>query len=121
MNVIPLTLEEFVKNVVDVIDHPHEWKYLGDLPCLIEFSATWSEHYKEMTTVLNQLSFEFANRVYIYRVDIDEEEDLLTAFDIEQVPTLLFCPMNEPPQKALGLFDRETLRKGINEILLQTV
>lgn|SRR5690554_1671931 len=118
MHIIHPSLKEFKTHIVDIENNPDQWKYLGNKPCIIEFSATWSTQSTEMAPILEELAAEYNNQIYIYRVDIEQEEAVFKAFDVEIIPTLLFCPLKDAPQKAVGVFSKSTLKEGIEEILL---
>ena len=118
MYIIHPSLKEFKTHIVDIENNPDQWKYLGDKPCIIEFSATWSTQSTEMASILEELAEEYNNKIYIYRVDIEQEEAVFKAFDVEIIPTFLFCPLQDAPQKAVGVFSKSTLKEGIEEILL---
>lgn len=117
--IVHLTKADFLKKVVDYETNSKEWKYLGDKPCIIDFYATWCGPCKRLAPVLEELAQEYGTEIYIYKIDTDKERELATAFAIQSIPTLLFCPMNEDPQVARGAMSKEELKKIIDEVLLK--
>lgn len=118
MNTIALTKADFLKKVVDYEKNPTEWKYLGDKPALVDFYATWCGPCKALAPVLEELAAEYKDQIYIYKIDTDAEQELAAAFGIRSIPTLLFIPMEGKPQMAQGALPKATLKKAINEIML---
>lgn len=95
-----------------------EWKYEGDLPCLIDFYADWCGPCKMVAPVLEELSKEYEGKIHIYKVDTEAEQELAAAFGIRSIPSLLFCPKEGQPQMAMGALPKATLEKAIKEVLL---
>lgn len=115
---IHLTTAEFKKLVVDYEANPTEWKYLGDKPAIIDFWADWCPPCKAIAPVLDDLAKEYQGQIYIYKVDVDEETRLASAFGIQSIPTLLFVPMTGNPKAELGAIPKEAFKERIDNFLL---
>lgn len=113
-----LTKETFLKKVFD-FEKNKEWKYEGELPCLIDFYADWCQPCKMVAPILEELSKEYKGKVNIYKVDTEAQQELSAAFGIRSIPSLLFCPMDEQPQMAQGALPKETMKQVIEEVLLK--
>lgn len=118
MKTIHLTKNDFLNKVADFENNPKEWKYLGDKPCLIDFYASWCGPCKALAPVLDELAAEYGDRIYIYKINTEEEQDLAAAFGIRSIPTLLFVPMDGAPQMAQGALPKSTLKEAIDNVLL---
>jgi thioredoxin 1 len=118
-NMEKLTKEAFLEKVFDY-EQNKEWKYEGDLPCLIDFYADWCGPCKMVHPILEELSKEYDGKIKIYQIDTEAEQELAAAFGIRSIPSLLFCPTEGQPQMAQGALPKATLKKAINEILLET-
>jgi len=116
-NMEHLTKETFLTKVFNYEENK-EWKYEGDLPCLIDFYADWCGPCKMVAPVLEELSKEYDGKIRIYKVDTEDQQELAAAFGIRSIPSLLFCPMDGQPQMAAGALPKQTLVKAIDEILL---
>ncbi len=118
MKTIQLTTADFQTKVADMKANPEAWKYLGDRPAIIDFYADWCGPCKMIAPILEELAAEYGERIYIYKVDTEKEQELAAAFGIRSIPTLLFIPMNGDPQIAQGAMPREALKEAIDEVLL---
>ncbi len=116
-NMEKLTKEKFLEKVFNY-EQNKEWKFEGDLPCLIDFYADWCGPCKMVHPILEELSKEYDGKIRIYQIDTEAEQELAAAFGIRSIPSLLFCPTDGQPQMAQGALPKATLKKSIEEILL---
>ena len=114
-----LTKQTFSEKVFNY-EQNKEWKFEGELPCLIDFYADWCAPCKQVAPVLEELSKEYEGKVNIYKVDTEAEQELAAAFGIRSIPSLLFCPQDGQPQMAQGALPKESMKQAINEVLLKT-
>ncbi|MFQ7039472.1 MAG: thioredoxin family protein [Barnesiella sp.] len=105
MSVEQLTRKEFSVKIADTDTVNSEWKYRGNKPALVDFYATWCGPCKALGPVLEELAGKYKDKIYIYKVDVDKEEELSDIFKIRTVPTLLYSCAGKP-----GYF-RELCRK----------
>ncbi len=97
-----------------------EWKYEGNLPCIVDFYADWCGPCKRVAPILEELAGEYKGKILVYKVNTDNEPELSNAFGIRSIPSLLFIPVNGQPQMAQGALPKEQLEKAINDVLLKT-
>jgi thioredoxin len=112
-----LTKEDFLQKVFNY-EKNKDWKFEGELPCLIDFYADWCGPCKMVAPILEELSKEYAGKINIYKIDTEKEQELAAAFGIRSIPSLLFCPKNEQPQMAMGALPKDALKNAIEEVLL---
>jgi len=112
-----LTKETFKEKVFD-FEKNKDWKFEGQLPCLIDFYADWCGPCKMVAPILEELSAEYKGRVNIYKVDTEEQQELAAAFGIRSIPSMLFCPSEGQPQMAQGALPKPSLKQAIEEVLL---
>jgi thioredoxin 1 len=113
-----LTKDTFQQKVFNY-EQNKEWKYEGDLPCLIDFYADWCQPCKIVAPILEELSEEYKGKINIYKIDTEDQQELAAAFGIRSIPSLLFCPKEAQPQMAQGALPKETLKQVIEDVLLK--
>lgn len=91
---------------------------MGERPAIIDFYATWCGPCKMLSPVLEELAAEYAGKIDIYKINVEEEEELAGVFGVRSVPTLLFVPMEGAPQMAQGALPKNVLQEAIRNVLL---
>ncbi len=112
-----LTVDTFKTKVFN-FENNKEWKFEGDLPCIIDFYADWCGPCKMVAPVLDEIAIEFKEQLNIYKIDTEQEQELAGMFGIKSIPSILFVPKNGKPQMAMGAMPKEGFVQAINEILL---
>ena len=112
-----LTKETFQQKVFNW-EQNKDWKFEGELPCLIDFYADWCGPCKMVAPILEELAEEYKGKINIYKVDTEDQQELAAIFGIRSIPSLLFCPKDGQPQMAMGALPKETFVKAIDDILL---
>ncbi len=112
-----LTKETFLKKVFN-FETNKEWKFEGELPCVIDFWAPWCGPCRMVAPVMEELSAEYAGKVNFYKINTDVEQELGSAFGIRSIPSLLFVPKEGQPKMAVGALPKESLKQAIQEELL---
>ncbi|MBM3404004.1 MAG: thioredoxin [Bacteroidetes bacterium] len=117
MSLEHLSKQTFQEKVFNY-EQNRQWKFEGELPCLIDFYADWCGPCKMIAPVLEELSKEYEGKINIYKIDTEAEQELAGAFGIRSIPSLLFCPKAGQPQMAMGALPKDSLKQAIDEILL---
>lgn len=115
-----LTKETFLEKVFDY-ENNIEWKYKGELPAIIDFYADWCGPCKIVAAILEELAEEYKGKIKIYKVDTENQQELAAVFGIRSIPSLLFIPLNEKPQMAMGALPKDTFVDIINKVLLKKI
>lgn len=114
-----LTKQEFVERFHDVDTNPKGWDGKHALPVIIDFYATWCPPCKALAPLLEELAEEYAGKIEIYKVDVDQEEELTALYNVRTVPTLLFArPTDEKPTLMLGVMGISDLKEKVETLLL---
>jgi len=89
----------------------------AQLPVLVDFSAEWCPPCKMLAPVVERLSLEYADKLDVVGVDIDQDPQLSTRFNISGVPTMIFFRDGKEVKKLVGFRDYDTLKKEVQGIL----
>ena len=111
-----LTKETFLEKVFNY-EKNKEWKFEGDVPAIIDFYADWCGPCKMLAPVLEELSNEYGDKLKIYKIDTEAEQELSAAFAIRSIPSMLFVPIGEQPQMANGALPKQNLEEIISQVL----
>ena len=111
-----LTLETFKEKVFD-FEVNEEWKFDGEMPCIIDFYADWCGPCKQVAPIMEELANEYDGKIKIYKIDTDSEQQLASMFGIRSIPSILFIPKNGQPQMVSDALPKGEFVKMINEIL----
>ena len=120
MATVQLTTQDF-KDKVFNYETQQEWKYQGTQPAIIDFYADWCGPCKMVAPILEDLSEEYNDRLLIYKVNTDVEQELAAVFGIQSIPTILFIDSDGEPSMQPGAFPKHVFKKVIEENLLAPV
>lgn len=114
-----LTTESFKEKVFNW-EETQEWKFRGELPCIIDFYADWCGPCKMVAPILEQLAKEYEGKINIYKVDTEAQQELAGMFGIQSIPSILFCPVEGQPQMAMGALPKASFESAISDVLKVT-
>jgi len=117
-NMEHLTAQSFKEKVFNY-EVNKDWKFEGELPCIIDFYADWCGPCKMVSPILEELSGEYQGKINIYKVDTESEQELASVFGIRSIPSILFVPKDGQPQMSMGALPKESFKQAIEEVLLK--
>ena len=90
---------------------------MGSKPMVIDFFAEWCGPCKQLSPILDEIEKNHKNEVIFKRIDIDQEPDMATMFNIQAIPLLMFVTPKGEYQTLMGLQDPEVIEAKISELL----
>lgn len=117
--VVVLTKADFLAKVYNYEKNPDQWVYEGDKPCIIDFYADWCGPCKQVAPILRDLAILYKKEIVVYKINVDQEQELAAAFGIQSIPTFLFIPKEGKPKMSMGALPREAFVQQIDEFLLK--
>ena len=89
----------------------------GGTPVLIDYYAPWCGPCKKMEPILNKLSSEFAGKVEIVRINVDEAANLVKSQKIDNIPVISTFKNGQEIKRVNGFQDEAAMRSLIEELL----
>ncbi len=111
-----LTVDTFKEKVFNY-ETSKDWKFEGTRPAIIDFYADWCAPCKVVAPLLEELKEEYGDKLDIFKVNTEEQNELSSVFGIQSIPSLLFVPTEGQPQMAMGALPKETFKQAISEVL----
>ncbi len=110
-----LTKDTFKEKVFN-FEQNKEWKFEGELPCVIDFYADWCGPCKMVAPILEELADEYSGKLNIYKIDTEDQRELSAMFGIQSIPSLLFVPKEGQPQMAMGALPKDTFKQAFKDV-----
>ena len=114
-----LTYKEFLNKVWDFEKEPKDFVYKGKLPAIIDFYADWCGPCRKTAPVLEKLANDYDGQLLVYKINVDQERDLASAFRVSSIPALLFIPMEGKPMMQVGALSEAQFKKIIGKYLVK--
>tara|TARA_B100000900_G_C20223162_1_gene570735 strand:+ start:208 stop:528 length:321 start_codon:yes stop_codon:yes gene_type:complete len=102
--------------ILEVKDKDFKEKVLeADKPVLCDFWAEWCGPCKQISPILNELSEIYKEKILIAKVNIDENPEVPSNYGIMSIPTLILFKNGESISSQIGLVEKSSLTKWLDE------
>jgi thioredoxin 1 len=91
------------------------------IPVLVDFWAEWCQPCKMVAPILVKLAAEYAGRVRIAKVDVDNNQVLAQQFGIQSIPTLMFVKGGKVVGQSAGAAPEPALRGALDQLISMQV
>ena len=114
--VIELCESDFNTLVFDIYSEKPE--YLGTMPAIVDFTATWCGPCRQTAPILDAIAKEYAGKIVVYKVDVDKCRNVAAAIGISSIPAILYIPNDDSqPVMTVGGRSKEQFKKEILKYL----
>jgi len=86
-------------------------------PAFVDYWAAWCGPCKMMDPVVERLSSRFYGSVTFGKVNVDEQPEIATRFDIQSIPTFMIFRDGAPVDAAIGAVPESNLDARIRKVL----
>lgn len=101
-----LTSKNFKKEVLEA-----KW------PVMVDFWASWCGPCNTIAPIVSEIAKEFKDKLKIFKVNIEKEEELANEHSIMSIPAFLFFKNGKIIEQISGAMPKEKLIKLIKKIL----
>ncbi len=84
---------------------------------LVDFWATWCGPCQMMGPVVDLVAEEYAGKLSVGKVNVDENQEMAMKYGIQSIPTLLFFRGGEVVHRLIGLQPKPHLEETIQYLL----
>ena len=86
-------------------------------PTVVDFSASWCGPCRALAPVIEGLASDYADRVTVAKVDIDDSPGLAARYGVRSVPTVMLFAAGGIKRVYVGARAAQEYRLGIDELL----
>ncbi|GAB6122226.1 thioredoxin [Dysgonomonas termitidis] len=102
---------------LEITDAGFEDVLKSDKPLVIDFWAEWCGPCRMVGPIVEELAAEYAGKVTIGKVDVDNNDDITSKYGIRNIPTILFIKNGEVVDKQVGAAQKAVLAEKIENML----
>ena len=104
-----------MSEMIHVTDENFEAEVMqSDVPVLVDFWATWCGPCKQLKPIVEELAVEFAGKLKVAHVDVEEARTHAMKFGVMSVPTVLYMKGGEVQNQQIGLTSKDKMIEKIN-------
>ncbi|MDR0733834.1 MAG: thioredoxin [Dysgonamonadaceae bacterium] len=89
----------------------------SDKPLVVDFWAEWCGPCRMIGPIVEDLAQEYDGRAVVGKINVDEEEELTSEFEVRTVPTVLFFKNGEVVDRHVGAASKSLLEDKLKKIL----
>ena len=107
-----------VSDVQQINDSSFEADVLkSELPVLIDFWAPWCGPCKQIAPVVDELAKEYAGRLKIVKMNVDENPQTPSKYGVRGIPNLILFKGGQVRDQIIGAVPKAQLVKAINQVV----
>jgi len=105
-------------NVLELTDETYKTEIeSASVPLVIDIWAPWCGPCRMVGPIVEQLGDEFAGRIRVGKLNIDENQNAAAEFGIQAIPTILFFSDGQLVDRVVGAQGKEALKAKIESLL----
>ena len=88
----------------------------ADVPTMVDFWAEWCGPCKAIAPVIESLAEEYAGKVRVGKLNVDENPKTATRYSIRGIPTLLIFNNGEVQEQIVGAQPKGEIKKSLDKV-----
>ena len=84
---------------------------------VVDFFANWCGPCRMLSPILDEVKEDLGDKVEIYKVNVDDEENLAREFGVMSIPCVFFFKNGEIAGQTVGLQSKSALQEKLNALL----
>ena len=105
-NVLTFTDSNFKSDVVE-----------SSQPVLVDFWAAWCGPCRMIAPVVDEIATDYAGKVKVGKVNVDENRQVAMDFGVMSIPTLLVFKNGQPAERIVGYQNKQQLTAVLDKHL----
>jgi len=89
----------------------------SDQPVVVDFWADWCSPCRRMAPIVEEVAADFAGRVKVAKLNVDENGEITGRYGVMSIPTLLFFKNGEVVERLIGYRPKEEVEEVIQKLL----
>ncbi|WP_083189878.1 thioredoxin [Orenia metallireducens] len=88
----------------------------SDMPVVVDFWAPWCGPCQAIAPVLEELGAEYTGKIKVAKVNVDNNQELATEYQVASIPNLVFFKDGEAVDRQIGFSSKGDLENKINSL-----
>lgn len=99
-------------------DNNFEKEVIGaSAPVMVDFYATWCGPCRMMSPIIDELADEYAGKIKIGKLDVDESPQVSMKFGIQSIPTLIFFKDGQAMDTVIGFQSKDQIKTKLEALI----
>ena len=83
-------------------------------PVLVDFSAVWCGPCKQLDPIVEQLALEWAGKIKVVKLDVDNSPNIAIQYQVMGVPTLMLFVDGQTRERLVGYQPKDRILSKLN-------